>query len=253
MSDDVQGRLAGRVGSFRIDAAFDIPGRGVTALSGPSGAGKSTLLRCILGLERVGGSLRIGEEVWQDSYSFVAPHRRRIGMVFQDASLLPHLSVTGNLRYGLRRAPRPHAIALDDVVDLLGLRGLMQRTPSNLSGGERQRVALGRALLTQPRLLLLDEPLSSLDPAAKAEILPYLERLLGSLAIPALYVSHDLGEIRRLADRLLIMENGAVRSAVADLSGRGAHAAAEQWLAAMTPDEIHRLALDALLAARPEG
>jgi len=219
----VAGVFRGDVGGFRLDAEFKLEPTGITALSGPSGAGKTTLLRCIAGLTRLAGRLVVGGEVWQDADRFLAPHRRPVGVVFQEASLLAHLSVRGNLLYGAKRAGGEGG--LDDTVELLGLAPLMGRGVGALSGGERQRVALGRALLTRPKLLLLDEPISSLDAAAKAEILPYLERLHRTLAIPALYISHDAGEIARLADHLLLMKDGkvtpggAVRRVVADLSG----------------------------------
>ncbi len=219
----VEGRFAGDVGGFRLDADFRLEPTGITALSGPSGAGKTTLLRCIAGLMRLPGRLVVGGETWQAERVFLAPHKRPVGVVFQEASLLAHLSVRGNLLYGARRVGGEGG--LDDTVELLGLAPLMGRGVGALSGGERQRVALGRALLTRPKLLLLDEPISSLDAGAKAEILPYLERLHRTLAIPALYISHDAGEIARLADHLLLMEDGkvtpggAVRGATPDLSG----------------------------------
>ena len=221
----VAGRFAGTVGGFALDADFRLEPRGITALSGPSGSGKTTLLRCIAGLTRIEGRLLVGDEIWQDNRTFLAPHRRPVGVVFQEPSLLSHLSVRGNLLYGARRSTVKAEIGFDDTVDLLGLGPLLGRAPANLSGGERQRVALGRALLSQPRLLLMDEPLSSLDAGAKAEILPYLERLHRALEIPALYISHDAGEIARLADHVLLMDagkvrlGGAVRRSVADLAG----------------------------------
>jgi molybdate transport system ATP-binding protein len=205
----VEGQFSGAVGAFRLEAAFALEPSGITALSGPSGSGKTTLLRCIAGLARMAGHLSVDGEVWQDATTFLPTHRRPIGVVFQEASLLAHLSVRGNLTYGHRRAAKGE-IGFDDTVDLLGLGGLLPRDPANLSGGERQRVALGRALLSQPKLLLMDEPLSSLDAAAKAEILPYLERLHRALAIPALYISHDAGEIARLADRVIHMREGRI-------------------------------------------
>ena len=220
----VQGAFAGNVGGFRLDAAFHLEASGITALSGPSGSGKTTLLRCIAGLTRLPGRLSVAGEVWQDERVFLPTHRRAVGVVFQEPSLLSHLSVRGNLLYGAKRAGGG---ALNDTVDLLGLGALMGRGVGALSGGERQRVALGRALLTRPKLLLLDEPLSSLDAAAKAEILPYLERLHRTLAIPALYISHDAGEIARLADHLLLMRDGKVapggpvRRPASDLQGLG--------------------------------
>jgi molybdate transport system ATP-binding protein len=204
----VEGRFEGALGAFRLDADFRLEAEGITALSGPSGAGKTTLLRCMAGLIRLPGRLRVAGEVWQDGRAFLPPHRRPVGVVFQEAALLSHLSVRGNLLYGARRSGGEGG--LDDVVELLGLAPLMGRGVGALSGGERQRVALGRALLTRPKLVLLDEPLSSLDAGAKAEILPYLERLHRALKVPALYISHDAGEIARLADHLLLMKDGQV-------------------------------------------
>lgn len=243
MSAVVEGRFAGQVGAFRLDASFAFPSEGITALSGSSGSGKTTLLRCIAGLTRLSGRLIVDGEVWQDERIFLAPHRRPVGVVFQEASLLAHLSVRGNLLYGARRSSAKAEVRLDDTIDLLGLGPLLARSTANLSGGERQRVALGRALLSQPRLLLMDEPLSSLDAASKAEILPYLERLHRSLAIPALYVSHDAGEIARLADRVLLMRNGQVTrgeratDALAALSATERDALARAALrAGLTPD-----------------
>jgi molybdate transport system ATP-binding protein len=207
--------FAGRLGTFDLAARFEVPARGITALFGPSGCGKTTVLRCVAGLSRLAdGVLRIGSDVWQDGRRvFVPPHRRPVGYVFQEASLFPHLSVPANLRYGQRRAPATdHAITFDDVVDLLGLGRLLDRPTGVLSGGERQRVAIGRALLSQPRLLLMDEPLSALDRFSKDDILPYLETLHDALDIPVLYVSHDIAEVERLADTLVLMEHGRARA-----------------------------------------
>ena len=188
--------------------------RGITALFGPSGCGKTTILRCMAGLTRLSGRLAVGSESWQDDTKavFRKPHERPIGYVFQEASLFQHLSVRGNLLYGARRASKaaPAALKFDDVVDLLGLGHLLDRAPLALSGGERQRVAVGRALLSQPRLLLMDEPLAALDRQTKEEILPYLEALHESLLIPILYVSHDIGEVERLADTLVLLNNGRI-------------------------------------------
>ncbi|SIS70143.1 molybdenum ABC transporter ATP-binding protein [Phaeovulum vinaykumarii] len=209
----IEAAFSGRLGSFALDAAFRVPARGITALFGPSGCGKTTVLRGIAGLMRLpGGRLRVNEEVWQDGRRFVPPHRRAIGYVFQEASLFPHLSVQSNLTFGLRRHRGPAQIGLEEVVDLLGIAPLFDRPVPLLSGGERQRVAIGRALLSQPRLLLMDEPLSALDRMSKDEILPYLERLHASLSIPVIYISHDIAEVERLADTLVLMEAGRVRA-----------------------------------------
>jgi molybdate transport system ATP-binding protein len=204
----------GDVGQFHLDAAFTVPAAGLTAIFGPSGCGKTTVVRCIAGLQHLPGSFcAIDGEVWQDAAQFRPPHRRSIGYVFQEASLFPHLSVRRNLLYGAPRAPLAaprEVIGFDEVVSLLGLGALLERAPHNLSGGERQRVAIGRALLSQPRLLLMDEPLSALDQSARAEILPFLEKLHERLALPAFYISHDIAEIEQLADHLVLMERGKV-------------------------------------------
>lgn len=210
-------RFRGTLGSFHLDVAFDAPGRGVTALFGPSGCGKTSVLRAVAGLHRLAdGFFAIGGDVWQDGAAFRPVHHRPIGYVFQEASLFPHLSVRRNLDYGRRRALKGGAeetIRFDDIVDLLGLARLLDRAPGALSGGERQRVALGRALLSQPRLLLMDEPLSALDRFAKDEILPYFDRLRDSLGLPTLYVSHDINEVERLADHVVLMAAGRVTAA----------------------------------------
>ncbi|MBI5436982.1 MAG: molybdenum ABC transporter ATP-binding protein [Nitrosomonadales bacterium] len=197
---------------FALDVDLQIPARGITALFGPSGSGKTTLLRCIAGLERTtNGLLRIHDEVWQDGAKFLPVHRRSLGYVFQEASLFPHLSVRRNLEYGMRRIPpAQRKVQPEQVVDLMGLGKLIERDPAHLSGGERQRVAIGRALLTSPRLLLMDEPLSALDVASRQEILPYLERLHGELEIPVIHVSHALDEVARLADNVVMLERGRV-------------------------------------------
>jgi molybdate transport system ATP-binding protein len=243
----VEGAFAGALGTFRLDAEFTLPSRGITALSGPSGSGKTTLLRCIAGLTRLPGRLAVDGDVWQDERTFLPTHRRAVGVVFQDASLLPHLSVKGNLTYGARRIAA-RTLNFDDVVDLLGLPALLQRSTADLSGGERQRVALGRALLSQPRLLLMDEPLSSLDATSKAEIMPYLERLHRELSLPTLYVTHDAQEIARLADHLLIMRDGKVAPAQPAQAGLEA---VRQALAAVSPETRDGLALAALMAGLP--
>ncbi|HET9160662.1 MAG TPA: ATP-binding cassette domain-containing protein, partial [Caulobacteraceae bacterium] len=237
-------QFTGKVGVFDIDAVFCLPEDGVTVLIGPSGSGKSTVLRCIAGLTRLDGRLDVDGEVWQHGERFRPPHERPIGYVFQDAGLLPFTTVRGNLNYAFRRAVPPKLIRVDEVVALLGLERLMDRSPVNLSGGERQRVALARALLTQPRLLLLDEPLSSLDAPAKVEIAGYIARLHAAKAIPILYVTHDAEEVRRLADHLLVMQDGRIVETVIDLEakkdprGRISLYEAEQALAQMSPDEI---------------
>jgi molybdate transport system ATP-binding protein len=208
--------LSGMLGNFSLNAAFDVPARGVTSLFGPSGCGKTTVLRCLAGLQRLSGRVIVDGDVWQDSQAgvFLPPHERHTGYVFQEASLFPHLSVADNLLYGARRVRRStvrqNGPSLDGVVDLLGIRHLLDRATTTLSGGERQRVAVGRALLSAPRVLLMDEPLSALDRMTKDELLPYFERLHEQLSLPILYISHDFAEVERLADTLVLMERGHV-------------------------------------------
>jgi molybdate transport system ATP-binding protein len=200
-------------GAFRLSARFCAPTPGVVALFGPSGAGKSTLVNAIAGLVAARGTLRLDDATWLDSArgTDVAAERRRIGYVFQDARLFPHLDVAGNLGYGERRAPPgPRFAVRDEIVALLGLGPLLERRVHRLSGGERQRVALGRALLAQPRLLLLDEPLAAIDAARREEVLPYLESLRDRFAIPMLYVSHQYDEVLRLATHVVLLAEGQV-------------------------------------------
>jgi molybdate transport system ATP-binding protein len=208
-------RLRKRRGDFSLAVDFHAPVPGITALFGRSGCGKSTLISLIAGLLSPDeGHVQIGAEVLVDTERKVEvdARHRRIGVVFQDARLFPHLSVLGNLQYGAKRLPKGHAapIGFDDVVAMLGLGALLQRRPHQLSGGEKQRVALGRALLAQPRLLLLDEPLASLDLARREEVLPYLERLRDAVALPIVYVSHQFDEVLRLATRVVLLEAGRV-------------------------------------------
>jgi molybdate transport system ATP-binding protein len=203
-----------QLGAFRLDATFSAPTPGIIALFGRSGSGKSTLTNIISGLLAPdAGVVRLDGAVLTDARLGldIPVERRRIGYVFQDARLFPHLSVAANLRYGERRRRKaPALIAFDEVVALLALGGLLERKPWQLSGGERQRVALGRALLSQPRLLLLDEPLASLDVARREEVLPYLVALRERLSIPMVYVSHQFEEVLRLATHLVLLEGGRV-------------------------------------------
>lgn len=208
----VQASFQGRLGPFELDVAFTLPRQGVTALVGPSGCGKTSVLRCLAGLERLPGQCVVHGQVWQDAQRFLPPHRRAVGYVFQEASLFPHLSVRGNLDYARKRARSGSGPGVAAVVDVLGLERLLERAPTRLSGGERQRVAVARALMSAPELLLMDEPLAALDRESKHEILPYLERLHAELAIPVLYVSHDITEVERLADQLVLLEAGRVRA-----------------------------------------
>ena len=212
-------------GGFRLELAFAAP-PGVTVLFGPSGCGKTTVLSVVAGLLRPErGRVALAGRVLLDTASGVslAPERRRCGVVFQDARLLPHLSVATNLRYGARRAPAGSSgPGFEEVVALLGIGALLERRPRTLSGGERQRVAIGRALLSRPQLLLMDEPLASLDAPRRTEILPFLERLRDAFGLPLLYVTHALDEVDRLADTLVLMEAGRVSAAgpVADVMAR---------------------------------
>ncbi len=202
--------LKHRFADFALDVEFEA-GPGLSALFGRSGAGKSTIVNAVAGLLKADqAQISLGDVVFDDAHTQLKPHRRRIGYVFQDARLFPHLSVTQNLDYGARfgAAPRNR----DQIIDMLGLGDLLQRRPATLSGGQAQRVALGRALLSDPALLLMDEPLAALDAPRKAEIMPYLEHLKIHAAMPILYVSHAVDEIARLADQLILIENGSVKA-----------------------------------------
>lgn len=203
-------------GSFTLDVAFKVERAGVTALFGPSGAGKTSIVNAIAGLLRPSeGRIVIAGRVVLDTARgiFVPAHARRTGTVFQDARLFPHMSVGDNLRFGWRRAPvRSGEDEIAHVVELLGLAHLLQRFPKALSGGEKSRVALGRALLSSPDTLLLDEPLAALDAARRAEILPYLERLRDETKLPMFYVSHNVDEVARLADEIVVVHDGRARA-----------------------------------------
>lgn len=259
----IEASFRGRLGAFALNADFITPAAGVTVLFGPSGCGKTTLLRCIAGLERLPGRLVVEGEIWQDEARFLPAHQRPVGYVFQEASLLAHLSVRRNLLFGFRRTKDEQRIDLDQVVGLLGLEPLLERGVARLSGGERQRVAIGRALMSQPRLLLMDEPLASLDRARKAEVLPYLERLNSDLAIPILYVTHDLAEAARLGDRRIALNGGQTGPVIdsrdgagdAGLSARlaevGPDRLFEDLCAGGAPPELAQLTLAALLAGLP--
>lgn len=198
---------------FELDVAFETDAR-ATALFGPSGCGKTSVLMLIAGLLRPqSGRIRLGERTLADSDSkiFLTPERRCVGLVFQDHCLFPHLTVEGNLRYGWRRRGRAQRrIEFDRVVETLELGDLLQRLPGALSGGERQRVALGRALLASPDLLLLDEPLAALDEALKERILNYFERVVERWRIPLIYVSHSVAEVQRMAERVIVLDQGRV-------------------------------------------
>jgi molybdate transport system ATP-binding protein len=200
-----------RRGAFLLDAKFELPTPGVVALFGRSGCGKTTLVNVIAGLLLADfGRVALNDSVLLDTdlRINVPPERRRIGYVFQDARLFPHMRVEANLRYALKRAAVAPFVGVDRVVELLDLEPLLGRRTHELSGGERQRVAIGRALLSQPSLLLLDEPLASLDASRREEVLPYLETLRDQLAIPMVYVSHNFDEVLRLATHLVVMEAG---------------------------------------------
>jgi molybdate transport system ATP-binding protein len=208
----VQSRFKIQYKQFQLDTDLEFPDEGVTVVFGRSGSGKTTFLRCLAGLERSpSGYMNFGDRVWQDTSNntFVPVHQRPIGMVFQEARLFPHLSVRENLNYGYRRiAPELRKITFDQVTELMDLHPLLDRRPQKLSGGEQQRVAIGRALLTSPRLLLMDEPLASLDAQRKQEILPFLIRLRREMKLPIVYVTHSLGEVLQLVDTLVLLQEG---------------------------------------------
>lgn len=199
--------LDGRIGGFALQVVFETASTGVTALLGPSGSGKTSLLRALAGIDRIAGTIIVDGEPWQDSATFLPPEQRRTGYVFQGAGLLPHLSVDANLAYASRRA-RPGPFDRAAIIERTGIAPLLDRLPARLSGGEAQRAGIARALLGQPRLLLMDEPLSALDSDARADLLDWLEKLLDDIGIPVFYVTHDQGEAARLATHTLRISEG---------------------------------------------
>lgn len=208
---NISASFRGNIDDFNLDIEFTMPLVGITALFGPSGCGKTTILRCLAGLHQLHGRVSIGDEIWQDENKFTKPHKRSVGYIFQEANLFSHLSVRENLDYGARRARKHHlkeTFHFDDVVDLLGIKHLLDRSTVSLSGGERQRIAIGRAILAQPRLLLMDEPLSALDQKSKNGIFSCFERLHEEFSLPILYVSHDMDEVSKLADHIIALDNG---------------------------------------------
>ena len=208
--------------AFKLDLDLQLPGQGITAILGPSGSGKTTLLRVVAGLEPPQlGRIQIGSHVWLDKQHGIdlPTWQRPLGYVFQESSLLPHLRVSDNLNFGLKRALKSAsnaqsdaAKALEASIELLGIGNLLQRMPSQLSGGERQRVAIARAIAMQPQLLLMDEPLASLDAARRQEIFPWLSKLRDELKMPMLYVTHSTDEVARLADHLVVLDMGQVKA-----------------------------------------
>jgi len=199
---------------FCLDADLELPGSGINAIFGPSGCGKTTLLRCIAGLEMAEGEIWVNGECWQNRSTFLATHKRNLAYVFQEASLLPHLNVSQNLEYAVKRSDvnsKDIQQHLDSVLDMMGVESLLQRRPTELSGGERQRVAIARALLVKPAVLIMDEPLAALDTQRKEEIMPYLEGLGAKTDACILYVSHSMDEVAKLADHLTLMDAGKVK------------------------------------------
>ncbi|MBB3644655.1 molybdate transport system ATP-binding protein [Rhizobium sp. BK619] len=250
-----------KLGGFLLDAAFTSE-RGVTALFGRSGSGKTSMIRIIAGLARPDeGRVVLDGEILTETKTgtFVPKHRRRFGYVFQEARLFPHLSVRANLSYGRWfTAKTLRGESFDRIVDLLGIEPLLERSPAKLSGGEKQRVAIGRALLSAPRLLLMDEPLAALDEARKAEILPYLERLRDQTEIPIIYVSHSIAEVARLANQVVVLSDGKVEATgpAVDILSRPSAAADRKEAGALIEgtvesfDARHRLSTVALKSSQ---
>ena len=211
-------------GSFDLAVDCQLPATGITAIYGPSGSGKTTLLHCIAGLQKAqqDSLIRFAQQDWQSPTQFIPPWQRHIGFVFQDARLFPHLTVSQNLAYAVDRRVQDSEISLQDVVQWLQLKPLMDRAPERLSGGQIQRVAIGRALLCAPQLLLMDEPLASLDRPARQECLYYLTQLRRTVDLPILYVSHDMEELSQIADHLVLLEQGRIidQGSVLDLCSR---------------------------------
>ena len=198
--------------TFNLDVDLDLPAKGITAVFGESGSGKTTLLRCIAGLETSShGEIRVRGVVWQRETDFIPCHQRRVGYVFQESSLFPHLNVKKNIAFGISRSPSQlDTEHYHEIIELMGLASLLQQYPDQLSGGERQRAAIARALIIEPDLLLMDEPLASLDMKRKQEILPYLESVHEKLDVPIIYVTHSIDEVARLADYLVVLQEGKV-------------------------------------------
>jgi len=216
MTFPISARFQLNYGAFQLDVDLNLPGSGITVLFGDSGSGKTTLLRCLAGLQHAPlGFLEINGKIWQDSQHavFLPTHKRSLGYVFQEANLFPHLTVAGNLQFGLKRISASLTpAALQHILELLGIEHLLERMPDRLSGGERQRVAIARALALNPEILLMDEPLASLDFKRKQEILPFLGQLHRELNIPVLYVTHSQQEVAQLADHLVILNKGRVEA-----------------------------------------
>lgn len=195
---------------FRLDVKLQLPANGITAVFGESGSGKTTLLRCLAGLEKqLKGEVRVKGALWHSASVSIPTHKRRVGYVFQEASLFPHLNVEGNIRYGIKRSgSQIDQIRFEQIINLMGLSAQLQQFPQQLSGGERQRVAIARVLVIEPELILMDEPLASLDTKRKQEILPYLESIHEDLNIPIIYVTHAMDEVTRLADHVVVLREG---------------------------------------------
>ncbi len=209
MSDRIEFIYALERGEFSLDVEASLAGRGITGVFGPSGAGKTSLLRCLAGLEPDAvGRLAVGGTVLDDDANRTPAHQRRIGYVFQEPRLFPHLTVRGNLEYGAKRAVSNNGVDFDHTVEMLRLGALLDRKPSGLSGGESQRVAIGRVLLSSPKMVLMDEPVTALDIESRTEVLPFIERLHAEASMPILYVSHSVDETLRLCDDLLVMDKG---------------------------------------------
>ena len=217
MSDSLSSAslLLPRDDGFKLECSFDFPNSGITVLFGASGSGKTTVLRCIAGLERARGFVKVDGVYWQnDAQKLFAPTwERPLGYVFQEASLFPHMTAKQNIEFAVKRSKSADARSrMEEAIDLLGIRGLLGRKPAQLSGGERQRVAIARAVATEPKIMLFDEPLAALDFKRKSEIMPWLEKLKGNLKIPMLYVTHSAEEVLHLADNLIVMEDGKIKT-----------------------------------------
>lgn len=214
MIDSLEAKFKVDYPEFNLDVELTLPARGVTVVFGPSGSGKTTLLRCLSGLEKApSGYMKIADQVWQDEETFIPIQERKIGLVFQESRLFPHLSIQDNLLYGYQRTqPADRNLQLDEVAQVLNLEALLKRRPEKLSGGERQRVAIGRALLTSPKLLLMDEPLASLDMQLKAEIIPFIKRIENKFKTPIVYVTHSINEVLQLVDTMVILKSGKVEN-----------------------------------------